>query len=128
MASINSHKAKDGTITYHVRVRRKGEPTQCAVFPTLSQARKYATMVEGRIVEGRHFPNKKTQHTLNELLDRYVREIMPRKTPETQQTHRAAIRYWRERLGHKLLGDITRDDILKGRDALTGRAPATIHK
>src|SRR5213596_2068011 len=45
--SINSHKAKDGTITYHVRVRRKGEPTQCAVFPTLSQARKYATMVEG---------------------------------------------------------------------------------
>jgi hypothetical protein len=47
MAAINTHQAKDGTKTYRVRVRRKGEPTQTASFPSLKHARKWATMVEG---------------------------------------------------------------------------------
>src|SRR5215510_1375028 len=128
MASINAHTAKDGTTTYHVRVRRKGEPTQCAVFPTLAQARKFATMVEGRMIEGRHFPNKKPKHTLAELIDRYLRTVMPRKTVETQQTHMAPLNYWRERLGSKPLSDITRADVLQCRDDLAGRAPATVCK
>jgi len=128
MASINVHTSQDGVKTYHVRVRRKGEPTQCAVFPTLAQARKFATMVEGRIIEGKHFPHKKTQYTLNELLDKYCQDVMPHKTAETQRSHRAAIAYWRERLGHKMLGNITRDDVIKGRDALNDRAPATVVK
>src|SRR5215471_3823322 len=129
MASISIHTSKDGVKTYHVRVRRKGEPTQCAVFPTLAQARKFATMLEGRVIEGRHFPQKKTQHTLNELLNRYCQDIMPRKTEETQRTHQAAINYWRERLGNKTLGDITREDIIKGRDELhKTRKSATVVK
>jgi hypothetical protein len=65
-------------------------------------------MIEGNILAGRHFPHKKPQHTLSELLDRYVEDIMPRKTPETQKSHMAALHFWRERLGHKLLTEITR--------------------
>jgi hypothetical protein len=42
-------------------------------------------MVEGEIIAGKHFPGSKLKHTLTELLDRYVQEIMPRKTLETQR-------------------------------------------
>jgi len=111
MATINVHQAKDGTKTFRVRIRRQGEPTQTASFPSLKDARKWATMMEGEIIAGKHFPASKPKHTLSELLDRYVQEIMPRKTIETQRSHKAAVAFWRERLGHKLLSDITKADI-----------------
>jgi hypothetical protein len=62
MATINVHQAKDGIKTYRVRVRRKGEPAQTASFATLKDARQWATMIEGQIIEGRHFPRKKPCH------------------------------------------------------------------
>jgi hypothetical protein len=39
MAAINVHQAKDGTKTYRVRVRRKGQTVQTASFPSLQDAR-----------------------------------------------------------------------------------------
>jgi hypothetical protein len=93
MATINVHQAKDGSKTYRVRVRRKGEPTQTASFPSLKDARKWATMVEGDIIAGRHFPTRKPKHTLSASLERYVQEIMPWKTLETQHAHRAAVAF-----------------------------------
>jgi hypothetical protein len=129
MATINVHQAKDGTKTFRVRIRRQGEPTQTASFPSLKDARKWATMMEGEIIAGKHFPASKPKHTLSELLDRYVQEIMPRKTLETQRSHKAAVAFWRERLGHKLLSDITKADIIALRDELgKTSAPATIQK
>jgi hypothetical protein len=65
-------------------------------------------MIEGDIIAGRHFPNKKPKHTLNELLDRYVQEIMPRKRLETQRSHRPVVTFWRQKLGHKLLSYMQR--------------------
>jgi hypothetical protein len=127
MAAINVHQAKDGTKTYRVRVRRKGESTQTASFSSLKDPRQWATMMEGEIIAGRHFPTSKLKHTLSELLDRYVQEIMPRKTIETQRSHRAAVRFWQKRLGQKLLSDITKADIVALQDALGEQAaPATI--
>jgi hypothetical protein len=129
MAAINVHQAKDGTKTYRVRVRRKGESTQTASFSSLKDARQWATMMEGEIIAGRHFPTSKPKHTLSELLDRYVQEIMPRKTLETQRSHRAAVRFWQKRLGDTLLSDITKADIVALRDELGKKAaPATIQK
>jgi hypothetical protein len=108
MAAINVHQAKDGTMTYRVRVRRRGQPTQTASFSTLKAARQWAPMIEGDIIAGRHFPNKKPKHTLNELLDRYVQEIMPRKRLETQHSHRPVVTFWQQKLGHKLLSYMQR--------------------
>src|SRR5437867_12797055 len=59
MATINIHKAKDGNLSYRVRIQRKGRPVQTATFSTLKEARKWATMIEGQIIEGRHFPTRK---------------------------------------------------------------------
>jgi integrase len=129
MATINVHQAKDGTKTFRVRIRRKGEPTQTASFSSLKDAKRYATMIEGQMLAGKHFPAKKPTHTLSELLERYTQEIMPRKAPETQRSHRAAVVFWQERLGHKRLVDLTRTDIITQRDNLSKTvAPATVQK
>ena len=129
MATINTHTAKDGSKSYKVRIRRKGQPVQTASFSSLREARHWATMREGEILTGRHFPEKKPKHTLSELLDRYVHDIMPHKTPETQRSQRPVIVFWRERLGHKLLQDITKADVIRLRNEIAETsAPATIQK
>ncbi len=129
MASINVHTSQDGVKTYRVRVRVKGQPLQTASFRDMTSARKWATMIEGQAIAGKHFPQKKPQHTLDELLSRYEQDIMPRKTPETQLAHQSVIAFWRERLGYKFLSDITREDIVHGRNELSKtRKPATVVK
>ncbi len=129
MATINVHQAKDDSKSYRVRIRRKGEPVQTASFPSLKDARKWATMIEGQVIEGRHFPTKKPQHTLKELLDRYMQEIMPQKALETQRSHTPVVLFWQKRLGHKLLSEITKGDIIAVRNEKSKTlAPGTIQK
>jgi integrase len=130
MATINSHKAKDGSVSYRVRIQRKGCKTQTATFPSLREARKWGTMVEGEIIAGRHFPERtKKQYTLAELLERYEREILPTLAPSTQRTQRQRLAFRQQRLGYKTLADITKDDVVAVKEALArrGRASGTIH-
>jgi integrase len=128
MATINQHRAKDGSITFRVRVQHRGQRTQTATFPTLRDARKWATMIEGQMIEGRHFPVK-SPRTLAELLDKYSTDIMPRKTAETQRSQKYVIAYWRRTLGHMFLDDIQPQHIIAARNeiAQTGKA-ATVTK
>src|SRR5216684_2240528 len=107
MPTIDTRKAKDGTISYRVRVQKKGYPTQTATFPTLRDARRWGAMVEGQIVEHRHFPTKDA-HTLSDLITRYADDVLPRKRPETQRREAYILAFWRQRLGQKLLTDITK--------------------
>jgi len=86
-------------------------------------------MIEGEIIAGKHFPTSKPKHTLSELLDRYIQEIMPRKTLETQRSHKAVVSFWQEKLGHKLLTDIMKADIIPLRNEIQQTsAPATVQK
>ena len=130
MATINMHQAKDGTKTYRVRVRRRGHASQTASFPTLRAAKQWATMIEGQVIEGKHFPTKaSTKHTLSELLTRYEEDIFPRKRPSTQRNQQFSLRYWQKQLGHLILGDITPSHIIGCRDALAKKVePATVVK
>ena len=93
MATINAHTSKTGQITYRVRVQKKGYSTQTATFPSLREARRWATMIEGQIAEGRHFPQKST-HTLSELITRYIADVMPHKTSTNQRREGFILRYW----------------------------------
>src|SRR4029450_6069239 len=105
MATINAHTSKTGQITYRVRVQKKGYPTQTATFPSLRETRRWATMIEGQIAEGRHFPQKRT-HTFSELITRYIADVMPHKTSTNQRREGFILRYWDRELGHRLLSDI----------------------
>src|SRR5882724_11250732 len=107
MAVIDRRTAKDGTISYRVRVRKKGYIPQIASFPTLQAAKKWGTMIEGQMIEGRHFPtNEAKKHTLGDLLLRYEQEVMSQKKWSTTATQQYRLRYWLMALGHMRLADI----------------------
>src|SRR4029450_3357773 len=128
MATINTHRAKDGTLSYRVRIRMRGQPTQSASFPSLKDARRWAAMIEGQMIEGRHFPEKKSSHTLSELRARYYKDVHPKKSPKTRRREAFILRYWDDQLGYAFLSDIQPRDIIQCRDRLsTTRKPGTIH-
>jgi integrase len=125
MATINMHRAKDGSVSYRVRVRRKGQPIQTASFTSIKDAKRYAAMIEGQIIAGRHFPDTTTRkHTLAEVIARYNDEVMPLKSPTTQDSQKYPLIYWNKRLGYMVLEDIQPQHIIAARNDLAKKDDA----
>lgn len=77
MASIEKRKTSDGKITYRVKVRLKGFPTQTPSFERLTDARRWEQSTEAAIKEGRHFKTTEAKrHTLGEMIDRYMDDVL----------------------------------------------------
>jgi hypothetical protein len=131
MATIVRRPGKNGQTSYRVQVRRKGSPTLSATFTKLSDARKWVQVTEAAIVEGRHFQTAEAKrHTLADLIDRYCRDILPAKAPESCRKQGQQLRWWRGQLGHCLLADITPARIAEHRDKLARehRAASTVNR
>lgn len=125
MAVIDKRRDDEDRITYRVRVRVKGHPLTSATFPTLAEARRWATMVEADLRDRNHFGDHSgDRKTLTDALDRYVPTLSPKRLKAT----RAQVRYWRDLFGSKFLSEISPGMIAEARDALrkSGRAPATV--
>jgi len=137
MGSIRDDKIKkDGTKTYYAEVRLKGYPIQRASFRTRTLAKKWIQDTEAAIRDGRHFRTAEAKkHTVKDLIDRFVSQWL------TQYPHRvvrqtAYLAWWKERLGHLLLFDLTPSIIAESRDALlsekthrgTLRNPSTVNR
>jgi integrase len=90
----------------------------------MSEAKIWAQKVEVDIFEGRVFPAK---HTVGELLDRYMVEVLPLKKASTVPTQRPQLLWWKRYLGTYSLSDVTPARILECRAKLR-RAPATINR
>lgn len=118
MANIQERKSKDGKITYRVQVRLKGYPAQTATFLRKTDARRWVQQVETAIREGRHFKTAESKrHTLGELIDRYIKTVVPiKKQHGIAQT--AQLQWWKQELGSFLLSDITPALIAEKRDKL----------
>jgi hypothetical protein len=100
MATIEQRQGPDRKPVYRVRVRRKGTPLQTATFPKLADAKRWAQMMEGRVVEGRHFPSTMpTRHTLAEALDRYTKEVLPHKGTHMRYNQPYQLQWWHKQLG-----------------------------
>ena len=127
MANIRKRITSKGEARYTATVRMKGAPPESATFPRLTDAKKWVQDTESAIREGRYF--KKTiakRKTLNELIDRYVKEVVP-ENPKSAKKKVAQLRWWKEQLGHLTLADLSTDQIGEKRDLLKeGRAPATV--
>src|SRR5262245_19741426 len=84
MATIEQRTTRDGQTVYRVKVRRKGAPLQTATFSKRSEARKWEQMTEGAVLEGWYLKTAEAKrHTLADLIDRYIRDVLPRKRPST---------------------------------------------
>jgi hypothetical protein len=88
MATIEKRTDATGTITYRVKVRLKGHPTQTAIFPRLTDARKWATQTEAAIRESRHFKTTEAKrHTLSDLIERYPATSCPASATASTRPH-----------------------------------------
>jgi integrase len=134
MANVEKRISKEGKITYRVKVRLKGFPTQQATFERLTDARKWAQNTESAIREGRHFKTTEAKkRTLGEMLDRYIKDILPTK-PKNSKNTLLHLTWWKEELGSFSLADISPAMIAEKRDHLasgitkrnTKRSPSTV--
>src|SRR5262249_30686205 len=132
MAAIEQRTGKDGQQVYRVKVRRKGALLLTATFSKLSEARTWAQVTEGAVLEGRHFKTAEAKrHTVAEMVDRYVCDILPHKSHSSIYNQTLQLHWWKAQLGHCVLADITPALLAKYRDKLaqgngTPRAGSTV--
>jgi hypothetical protein len=108
MATIVRRTSKTGQTSYRVQVRRKGAPPRSATFAKLSDARKWVQVTEAAILEGRHFTTiEAKRHTVSDMIDRYRRDILPAKAPESCRKQSQQLLWWRGQLGHCVLAEIS---------------------
>ena len=107
MANIEKRIAKSGAVSYRVKIRLRGFPTQIATFERITDARKWIQDTESAIREGRHFKTSESKkHTAKELIDRYIAEVLPRK-PKSIADQKTQLGWWKNSIGSFLLSDIT---------------------
>lgn len=107
MANIQKRISKDGKVSYRALIRLKGAAPQSATFERLTDARRWVQDTESAIRDGRHFKTSEAKrHTLADTIDRYIREVIPRK-PRSASDQTQQLRWWIEAIGFRILADVT---------------------
>lgn len=136
MGAIREAKKKDGSVTYHAEIRLKGYPPQRESFRTRTLAKKWIQDTESAIRDGRHVRIAEAKkHTVKDLIDRFVSQWLSQ-FPHRVVRQTAYLAWWKERLGHLLLADLTPAVVAEARDALLSeittrqklRNPATVNR
>lgn len=136
MGTIREYKKADGTISYHAEVRLRGYPPQRDTLRTRSLAKKWIQDTESAIRDGRHFRTSESKkHTLGDLIDRFISQWLP-KNPKGKAKQTALLTWWKSRLAHLLLADVTPNIIGEARDVLLSentrrnqlRSPSTVNR
>ena len=136
MATIETRLAEDGTKTFRVKVRIKGQRSQQASFTRLTDAKRWAQSTEAAMREGRYFKVQEARRkTLANLIDRYLRDVLPQRPRNASNTSRHLL-WWKSQIGYRLLADIQPSQIAELRDQLlstptdrgTRRANATVQR
>lgn len=127
MASIRERKTGQGEVRYQALVRLKGFPPQTATFNRITDAKRWVLQTESAIREGRHFKTTEAKkRTLTELIDRYIRDVLPSK-PKSMNAQGRQLLWWKQELGCRALADVTPPLLAEARDKLhQGRQPATV--
>jgi hypothetical protein len=99
MATTGRRVTNDGKTIFRVKVRHKGAPALTATFPRLTDARKWAQVTKGAVLEERHFKTAEAKrHTLADLTDRYLREFLPSKSPSSIYMQTLQLNWWKAHL------------------------------
>lgn len=127
---IDKRLAKDGTVSYRVRVRIKPHPQQVATFARITEAREWGTRTEAALLEHRHFPDKAARtRTLGALLQRYRVEVLPGESPSARSNKATHLTWWERELGHLTLAAVTPAQIAQAVQTLqTAHASATTRR
>ena len=92
-------------------VRLRGLPRQSATFENMTKAKKWAQQMEVSLRDGRFFKqSESSKHTLEDLIDRYVKELEISKFSSLRQ-YSQMLKWWKGELGHKKLSDLSTSEI-----------------
>lgn len=123
MATIEKRTDSNGITAYRAKIRMKGYPAQTATFDRRSKAKEWAKSTEAAIREGRHFKTAEAKrHTFGELVDRYIRDVLPRKSEVTRDHQAMQLGWWKDQIGEYALADVTPALIAEHRDHLANKA------
>ncbi len=136
MARIEKRALSDGSARYKAIIRRKNHPLKTKTFRTRAQAAAWAKRVEVMILDHKAIPTwEADRHTVADLIDRYIEEILPRKPRSFREGNRQ-LHWWKDQLGSYSLAAVTPALLSEHRDKLsegktpsgTARQPATVNR
>ena len=117
MASIKERKRKSGSV-YLAEIRLRGHLPVSKTFRRKNEAKRWASQAEAEILSGRGLSNGiKNHRTLADAIDRYLQEPLPG-SEKTVSEYAWMLRFWKERLGHLNLSEITPARIYACRESL----------
>ena len=118
MASIQERK-KNGKPSYTAKIRLKGHQPVFQTFTRKTDAVRWANQTEAAIIDGRFFKTAESQkHTLSDLIDRYIRDVLPRKA-KVYVEYASQLKWWEEQIGDVRLSDLSTALISEKRDLLS---------
>ena len=118
MALIESRRSPAGVVSYRARVRLKGQPEASGTFARLTDAKRWVQDTESAIRAGRFFATAEAKrHTFADLVDRYIREVIPLKPKNGANTEHQLL-WWKTKLGPYLLADVNAPLIVQYRNEL----------
>lgn len=135
MATIQARRDSDGRVRYRVQVRLKGYRPISATFDRKTDAKDWARETETDLKAGRYLKTAESKkHTFGNMIDRYIKQVLPNKRPGTREAQEPQLRWWQEQIGHCILADVTPAIIAEKRDELaqglthygTPRSPSTV--
>ena len=121
MATIRKRKGR-----YNIQIRKQGYPSITKTFSRIAVARKWAAGVEADMERRLHvvIPD---HTTVGNLLERYIREILP--THKGQQAERYRLGNLKRHFGDMRLADLTSKEVAKYRDMrLKQVSPASLKR
>lgn len=118
MATIELRRSKDGANSYRAVVRLKGYPAEYGTFKRKTDANKWAQGIEAAMREGRYFKTTESKrHTFSDVAERYLKEVVPQRPRNSVNTLRH-LGYWKSRVGHLALSDVSPSLIAECRNEL----------
>lgn len=134
MATIAQSCVDDGTSSFRVKIRLSGHQPVTGTFARITDAKRWAQATEAATREGHYFKTAEAKrHTLADLADRYVLEVLPYKLKNSANTNHH-LGWWKSKLGQHTLDEITAAQIMQCRNDLLATntrrkrpmAPATV--
>ncbi|MCH9625807.1 MAG: Tyrosine recombinase XerC [Chlamydiales bacterium] len=136
MGTIFPRKTKNGKIRYLARVRRQGGQYTAKTFGTKTDAQIWISATETAMNQGTysHVAESK-KHKVAQLIDRYIQSELPKK-PKSLEKQTQQLLWWKKRIGHYLLANITPALLVECQEELLGettvrgskRSPSTVNR
>jgi integrase len=116
MALIEKRRLVGGRSSYRVRVKYRGRVVT-STHQDRARAERWAAEQGARIRNDHHFAGEgNRQRPFHELIDRYVKHVLPHKRDRRNQERQLA--WWKKKLGALPVGKITRALVSQYRDEL----------